>query len=160
MLRYLLPLLVFIIITNTSCRRTVFSSNTSLIQSVSIETFTEKDLVSALSHINGNTLAQQHQFFRTKEEKEGVYFMLYLKAKTDQIADLGTIKLEVQFSQETEPRQFDFKFKDNLRRMREIGLGLTGSDALLFQKHQMVAWRVSLINMQSELIAQQSSYLW
>ena len=160
MYRYFLPLVVFVIFANNGCQRSQFLSKTPLIQSISIEEFTEKDLTSVLAHIQGNTLAQRHQIFRTKEEKEGVYFMLYLNRKTNQIPSLGKVRVEVQFSQEPEPRQFDFKFEDEFRGLREIGLGLTGADALLFNEHKMVAWRVSLLNFQNGLIAQKSSYLW
>ena len=160
MYRWFLLCFVFFIFANISCQRSLFWSNTSLIQSVTIREFTEKDLISVLAHVQGNTLARQHQILRTNKEKKGVYFMLYMKQKTNQIPDLCKIRLEVQFSQEPKPRQFDFKFEDELRGLREIGLGLTGADALLFNEHKMVAWRVSLLNLQNVSIAQKSSYLW
>lgn len=90
------------------------------------------------------------------DERDGYYWLT--RTKTKDAYPASTLKVEVTRAGETEPTTYSFKY-DVTAGSRAVFVGLTGTDWAA-PEAAPVAWRLTLLDADGNLLASHHSFLW
>lgn len=98
--------------------------------------------------------------FRTQEkERAGMYFFIMLDWDAEDIAMGCQLELSVDATNSAHPRTFTFVVPETHSLLREIKIGVTGSD-WKSDSDRVNAWKIVIKTPSGKVITQRQSWLW
>ena len=121
---------------------------------------TEEETRTIYEVFTGKEMSYGHLILRSQPDKrEGLYFFVMFGYKPDSIGLACRFILEVDSNKNPHPRTFVFDVPETHSVLREVKLGLTGSD-WSDKKEKVNAWRLTLLSPTGKIITQTQSWLW
>lgn len=109
---------------------------------------------------SGDELSYGHLIMRSRPDKRaGMYFFVMFGYEPDDIALACRFVLEVDSTKHPHTRKFVFDVPETHSVLREVKLGLTGSD-WLGPEEKVNAWRLTLLSPSGKILTQSQSWLW
>lgn len=109
---------------------------------------------------SGDEFAHGHLIMRSQPKKRaGMYFFVMFGFEPDDIALACRFILEVDSTKHPHVRKFVFDVPETSSVLREVKLGLTGSD-WLGRDEKVNAWRLTLLSPSGKILTQKQSWLW
>ena len=109
---------------------------------------------------SGDELSYGHLIMRSQPQKRaGMYFFVMFDYDPDYIALACKFILEVDSTKHPHTRKFVFDVPETHSVLREIKLGITGSD-WRDPDEKVNAWRLTLLSPSGKILTQKQSWLW
>lgn len=93
------------------------------------------------------------------EERSGNYFIVELKRDLRELPAGTRVRLETIVAGQPEPALLELPVPGEPAGTRELFVGLTGEDALT-EETSLLAWRLSLVGGEGEILDRFESFLW
>ena len=134
--------------------------NKSTISDVNIRFLTDPETRSIWEIFTGKEFGHGRLFLRTQpENRTGLYFFVMFDTYQMNILEGSKITLFVHSEASKDVQEFTFDVKANSSLLRELALGITGSDAKRVSD-KVLAWKIVVKSPDGKVITQGQSWLW